>query len=396
MEPLAALAAAFHANAMALQKSQEMQADLGRALQRADRSEALLQSTGALNETFRGLTQVQRSLASRIDASEREAASGRWFGPVIVLASLAVVGVGLFLILQYVNRWRDDAIGTADVATQLVAQYDKGLEEGRRAGQAESDSRQRSSDDRVRRLESDLKAAEEERDALRTKAKEAQTSLDTLQSEVSSTRVDVLKARAIEEEAVRLRAEAAVRDPEVDRMRRELAEERTANASLRQRLADVGLGRTPTPDTPVREDPAKAAAAAAAAASAPDPALTRDPREIGRVRDKLNGLLQAGAATRPDYLQVMRVGAVGAQRMTDVVFARYAPGGRLMSSIHAKDARVLLDRLRRTVEIVFADGGLDYGGNNVPFPGGTFSVVVAEGDAVSSWRESGLTLVVSK
>ena len=46
----------------------------------------------------------------------------------------------------------------------------------------------------------------------------------------------------------------------------------------------------------------------------------------------------------------------------------------------------------RTVEISFAEGGLEYSGNTVPFPGGTFSAVVAEGDAVSAWRDSGLTL----
>src|SRR5262245_27695509 len=110
-EPLAALAAAFQANVEALRRSHEVQADLGRALQRADRSEALLQSTGALNETFRGLTQVQRSLSQRIETSDKEARTGRWFLPVLVLAALVVVGTGLWLVLQYVNRWREDALG---------------------------------------------------------------------------------------------------------------------------------------------------------------------------------------------------------------------------------------------------------------------------------------------
>ena len=82
--------------------------------------------------------------------------------------------------------------------------------------------------------------------------------------------------------------------------------------------------------------------------------------------------------------------------MTDVVFGRYAPGGRLLNSIRAKDARILIDRIRRTVEISFAEGGLEYSGNTVPFPGGTFSAVVAEGDAISAWKDSGLTLVVPK
>src|SRR5438132_7944594 len=156
-EPLAALAAAFQANAEALRRSQEMQSQLGQALQRADRSEALLQSTGALNETFRGLTQVQRSLAQRIDTSERESAQGRWFLPVIVLASLAVVGVGLWLILKYVNQWREDALGTVDVGTQLASQYQQGVEQGKKEAQAVLEAERKASEDRARRLEDDVR-----------------------------------------------------------------------------------------------------------------------------------------------------------------------------------------------------------------------------------------------
>ena len=394
-EPLAALAAAFQANAEALRRSQEMQAQLGQALQRADRSEALLQSTGALNETFRGLTQVQRSLAQRIDSSERESSQGRWFLPVIVLASLAVVGLGLWLVLRYVNQWREDALGTVDVGTQLASQYQQGVEQGKKEAQAALEAERKASEDRVRRLEDDVRRLEGERDAARVAQRDAQASQQALEAEVSATRVDVLKAKAIEDEANRLRAEAAVRDPEIDRARRELAEERKTTASLRQRLADVGLGRTPTPDNPAPEPPPDPASVAAAAA-APDPTLSRDRHQIDLVRQKLNDLLQAGAATRPDYLQAIKIGGLGAQRMTDVVFGRYAPGGRLLNSIRAKDARILMDRIRRTVEIAFAEGGLEYSGNTVPFPGGTFSAVVAEGDAVSGWKDSGPTLVTTK
>ena len=59
-----------------------------------------------------GLTQVQRSLSQRIDTSDKEARAGRWFLPLLVLAALVVVGTGLWLVLQYVNRWREDALGT--------------------------------------------------------------------------------------------------------------------------------------------------------------------------------------------------------------------------------------------------------------------------------------------
>jgi hypothetical protein len=90
------------------------------------------------------------------------------------------------------------------------------------------------------------------------------------------------------------------------------------------------------------------------------------------------------------------VGGIGAQRLTDVVVQRTAPGGKVVNGIRARELRITVDRLRRVVEFVFADGALEHGSTSVPFSNGTYAVVVAEGDAVSSWTGSGLTLLVSK
>jgi hypothetical protein len=399
-EPLAALAAAFAANAEVLRRTQETTADLGKALQRADRSEALVQSTGALNETFRGLTQVQRSLAQRIDATEKAASSGRWFLPLVVLAAVVVVAVGLGIVIQYVDRWRDEAAIPQDVATQLAEQYGKGLEQGRAEVRSSlqpalDDERARGAE-RVRRLEDDLRAAQGERDARKADLDKATAGLEAMRLEVAATRVDALKAKAFEDEVARLRAEASLKDPTIERLQRELAEEKATNASLRQKVADVGLGRVPAPppegETPTPPDPA----AAAAAAAAPDATLSYDKRNRDLVRERLNALLQSSAGSRADYLQLVRVGAVGTQRIVDVMAVRYAPGGRLQSTIRAKELKILADRLRRTVEFQFAEGTLDVGGSSVPLPGGTLSIVVAEGDAVPSWTGSGLTVVGSK
>jgi hypothetical protein len=395
-EPLAALAAAFHANAEALRKSQETTARLGEALQRADRSEALIQSTGALNETFRGLTNVQRSLQQRIDTSDKAAASGRWFLPVLFLAGIAVLGLLGWLIVGYVDQWRQDAIGTADIGTQLSEQYKAGLAQGRTESQTLLDAERAASADRIRRLEETLRAAETERDAKRDALDKANGALESLRGEVASARTDSLKLRALEDEATRLRAEAVVKDPEIERLRRELSDEKRASAALRQRLADVGLGRAGQEPDPSAPPPPPDPATTAEAATAPDPTLVRDRRSIDTVRGRLNDLLQATAGTRPDYLQIGKIGAIGAQRLVDVVAMRYAPGGKLQSSIRAKELRIVIDRLRRVVELQFAEGALELNGSSVPFPGGTFSAVVAEGDSISSWSSSGLTVVTSR
>ena len=387
-EPLAALAAAFQANAEALRRSQEMQADLGRALQRADRSEVLLQSTGALNDTFKGLTTVQKSLLQQIDASAKEAKSGRWFLPVLVLASMAVVGTGLYLVVHRMQEMERDVVGNGDVATNMRLSFERGLEQGAKDAAASSGPEVEGLTGRVQRLEADLKAAIAERDAKAAALASAQTDQTTLQGEVMQARSDAIRMKAVEEELNRMRAEAAVRDPDAERAKRDLVEERRTTADLRQKLAALGMGKM-----------AAAAPEGDGAAPAPEPASTPDPiatRGLDRARDHMNELLQAGGASRTDYLQFAKIGGAQTKGLTDVMVTRYGPTGRVINFIKARDLRIVADRLNRTVEFVFSEGSIDTNGSSIPFPGGTFTKVVAEGDLVSRWTTSGLTFVTAK
>ncbi|MFO0933374.1 MAG: hypothetical protein U1E39_11770 [Planctomycetota bacterium] len=207
-EPLAALAAAFQANAEALRRSQEMQAELGRALQRGDRSEVMVQTTGALNETFKGLTQVQRSLVSRIDASERTAKEGRWFLPILVLGAMAVLGGALFLVVRRMGELERDVVGTGDTATQLTVQFDKGVEAGRRDAAVAADAERATLLGRIERLDAELKAAIAARDERSAAAAQAAADLAAAQAEVLGARGEALRSRALEAELTRLRGEA--------------------------------------------------------------------------------------------------------------------------------------------------------------------------------------------
>jgi hypothetical protein len=156
------------------------------------------------------------------------------------------------------------------------------------------------------------------------------------------------------------------------------------------------MGRIPAPDAPSPLDPAADAAATAAAAQAPDRTLSRDKRTIDTTIGRLNDLLQASAGGRPDHLQLLKVGGIGAQRMTDVVVQRTSSAGKVVNAIRAKELRIAVDRVRRVVEFLFAEGTVELGATSVPFSGNTYSVVVADGDAVSVWTGSGLTLLTSK
>ncbi len=397
IEPLAALAAAFQANADALRRSQDMQAELGRALQRADRSEVMIQSTGVLNETFRGLTSVQRALLQRVETADKEAKSGRWFLPILVLGALAVTGAGLTLVVRRMQEVERDVIGNADVASQIKASLTEGVAEGRTNAEAAFAVERRVYEERLARLETELASARTERDTRASELKEAGSTLQGLTGEVMTARAESLRARAMEEELLRLRTDGALKDPELERLRRELADVKRDNAGLRQRLADLGIGRgTPDPvaEAPRPDDPGAVPAPAMPPGTSPeDPTAPRDRGGVDRARGRLNELLMGAAAGRPDYLQLVSVGGVGGNRLTNVMAARYSANGKLMSYFKAKDLRVNVHRSRRVVELVFTDGAIEYAGNSLPFAGGTYTAVVAEGGQADVWTRSGLSFV---
>lgn len=392
-EPLAALAAAFHANAEALRKSQEVQADLQRALARADRSEMVVQTTGALNETFRGLTAVQKSLAQRVEDSERESRSGRMFLPVLVILAVAVMGAVTWLVLQYVDSWREQTIGTGDVATRLAEQYKAGLEQGRRDEAVAAEARLAVVEERAKTLEASLASAQAERDAKDRALATALADLLALKTEVAQSRGDALKAKALEDEVERLRRTADANGPEVERLKNELAVARGEAETLRTRLANAMALRGALPE-PVAEP-----------APPPDPASTppeidltggRDRRALERARTRVNDLLLLSRPSRPDYLQVLSAGAVASDRLLDVKVGRYNPAGRLVNTIVAKEMRVVADRIRRVVEFHFADGSIDRADVRTPFAGGAYSTVVADGESVNSWLTTGLAFVSTR
>lgn len=382
-EPLAALAAAFQANAEALRRSQEMQNELGRALQRADRSEVMVQTTGALNETFKGLTNVQRSLVSRIDASERSAKEGRWFLPILVLAAMAVLGAALWLVVRKIGELERDVVGNGDIATQLAAAHARGVEDGKAQGEAGLAAERAALAARADRAEADLEAARKARDEAAAGMKRAEAELAAAQAEVVGGRAAELRARALEAEVTRLRAEGAVRDPEVERLKRELSAEKDTSSGLRRRLAEVSTGRTPAAEAP---PPAESAV--------PTPeAPPADRRDLDRVRRVLNEVLAATASPTGEYLQFGKIGGASPERLSEVLVTSYGAGGRVLNFVRAKTARVYVDRTARRAEIVFDEGALEMGGQSVPFPEGTFRRIVAEGDAISRWLQSGLLFV---
>jgi hypothetical protein len=402
--PLAALAAAFRANAEALARSQEAQADLGRALQRADRSEMMVQTTGALNDTFKNLSSIQRGLLDRIEESTAESRKGRWFLPALVLVALAAVGVAVWFVLERVDLVARDAAATGDQADRIERVGRTAREEGRaevRQALGTEVALLREEVDRLRAeneaLEARAKAAETARDAEREARLSAESDLSSQRSEVAAARADLLARKALEDEVGRLRSEAALRGPEVERLRGELETEKKDAAALRLRLAEAGLGIDPAASSvpapqPNAPPPVPSPTPAASPSLGADPTVLRDPRTLDRVRARMNDLLQSGNVGPTDFYQVQSIGGVAPTRLVDVVAMRYGANGRLLNVVRAKELRVVVDRSRRVVEFAFSDGHLEYNQARVPFPDGVYTPVVAEGD-LSAWSGSGLSFV---
>jgi len=97
--PLAAMAEALRANAEALHRLDSSQRRIAEQIEKTDRSQQVVASTRALNETFRGLSEIQRGLLDTL--AGRKGEGGR-VSPL--LFTLVALLSGLLSVLVY-DRW---------------------------------------------------------------------------------------------------------------------------------------------------------------------------------------------------------------------------------------------------------------------------------------------------
>ncbi|MHC4161039.1 MAG: hypothetical protein ACYTDU_06210 [Planctomycetota bacterium] len=99
--PLAALAEAMRANAEALRRMDASQRKMAESIERSDKAQQVVASTKALNETFRGLSEIQRGLLDAVVRTRGRAARS----PGLVF--LAVGGVAALLAVLIYAQWMD-------------------------------------------------------------------------------------------------------------------------------------------------------------------------------------------------------------------------------------------------------------------------------------------------
>ena len=359
--PLRDLALALQQNAEALRSVQDTQERIARAVDRTDRTEAVVQSTQALNDTFRGVRAAQEALVHRLEKEERRPL--RYGLAAALLVGATAAGAGWFL----VNR-EDDLRGRIE---ELRADLGSG---DREAWEASRRTAEKDLLDRIEALSRQSSLTEAER---RGKEKELLDRMDELEALRREGEAATARRGALEAELGRLRRENESLKAEAAALRRaaEEAEDRVARATT------GGGGAAPLPGAPAAEQPGPplpalppATAArppvepsATAAADPSDPAkeplplgaqAVTDGGQVRKVLEDLNALL-AAAGSRDTY-RVTEAKAVDGDRLVSVRIESRGPDGGIRRSFEAVEARFLLLPTTRTLEIRLRSGSVTY------------------------------------
>jgi hypothetical protein len=385
------LARAFQANAEALQGIHALQADLARALQRGDRAEMMLQSTNALNDTFRNVAAVQREVLRRLEAPPP--GPGRML-PLMVIGLLVVFVGGIAAVIHVVDRMREERTDPLLLASEMESARRRGQEEAAAHAEKESLQSARALEEAEARLRALQAKDEEHRDALdqvraEQRAREAEHAL--LAEEAVRLRGEGAARRAVEEEMRANSTRLAVLEPRLKELEADLARERAEKQRLQARIAEHRMGIAPEA---APEDPSPDGAAAAPEPPRRTTPVSRDARQLEAIRSRINQLLEAAGRGKSEYWQLTKAEGVSTDRLHEVVAARYDGRGRLLDSVEAEELAVWVDKARHTVEFEFRRGNVVFDRQKTPFRGDTQTRIVGEGDNLMRlWLGSGILLL---
>ena len=402
-EALRELALALRTSVETMHGVRDLQAELVKSLGRQDRSELVLQSTQALNDTFRNLSTIQRELMTRLEAAPKT--GGGRLVPLLLLGLLVVFLGGLYVVLDVLEQVRAERPDTAQIATQASERTLQAFREGKAEGGDEAElalTRLQDQLDQMTARENALRGRLEDatdgRGQLEAQLRGLEVERDGLAAQIRAAQNEVIARRAVEEELRAANGKLAVMEPRMLELEAAVREEKIANARLRERLGAIGLGR-PDPaalDEPGGEGPE---ASPEETAERPPPQIPgrkvqRDPVLLDKIRNRLNQMLDQSSQGRPELWQITRIDGVHADGLEGVIALRYdRTSGRLLEQLQARDLDLWVDRNVRTVQLEFRNGRRASGPSAQPFADGVFRQTVASGEMTRLWSQSGMTFL---
>ncbi|MHC4953370.1 MAG: hypothetical protein ACYTGZ_05725 [Planctomycetota bacterium] len=365
-----AMAEALRANAAALHKIDTSQRQMADSMQKSDRVTQVVTSTQALNETFRGLSEIQRGLLDAL-VRERNRAVGAGPWPYLALTLLlALLGVLAWALLS------EDSRVSREIYERARRQADE------MTGQVASLEAHGAD------LKERLAKTERSEAALREKGKKDAVELSRAKEELSRNKAQVTEYLKIKDRADAAGAVMIANDQlqrEVADLRRQRDRLRTENERLWKKLADGTMeGKLGDPEKII--DQAKKLKVIPDA-DADKPAPNFSTKQITFIRRRLKRLFE-GARADQGYELLRFKGMDGPDGLLDVEVGRYEKH-QTVASIQAKRLELRLDAAGDSVELRFVDGymvNLSRPAEKIPLDPEGHSVFL-KGTGVKGWLE---------
>ena len=356
LAPPAARAEALRANAEALRRVDANQRKIAETMERADKATQVVTSTRALNETFRGLSEIQRGL---LDAVLRRRDGGSRAGFLAGVLAAALVG-GLLGFL-FAERWLEDRTVTTGVH-EAARQRAEALAEEK----ADLVARIRAAEEREKTLKERIEQAERGAKEEAARADKEGERVRKLETELESKQASLEQFVAVKAQADlagQLQLERMAMERELRDLRDKVVRLEGEEARLLKFFGDRMLedGRDPEEIKRLAQqlgilkgDPTPVTPPAEAAPDGPVPLL-------------------GGRRRLPDADEAYDLHEVGAiaegSRFLDVMLTRH-DRGLLVSTLRAKEMTLTVDPARDTVEVRLFSGSIAPSrgpGGDVPF-----------------------------
>jgi hypothetical protein len=348
LTPVTAMAEALRANAEALRHVDASQRRLAEAVEKGERAQQVVASTRALNETFRGLAEIQRGL---LEAVVRGTGRGGRGGAAAFVAIALLAGLLGFL--AYERLRSDDAVPRDLYEAARSAAERTSLQLGEiRATFDEGRAREEALRADVDRVRAELALAEQAGTARQAEIDRLQVELETREERLRqylSVKEMADTAGAVQVENLRLQTENRRLQEGLDRSEAERAwlleqlgrykmDARGGDPeAIRQKAEAMGVVKPPEPPLP-------------------EGTMPLDGTSLRVVKKSLNRLL--GQAPGEEVYEILDARALEqGTTLLDVKVGRYR-NQRLLNSLSCKRMEVAVHADRDTVELRFHDGSI--------------------------------------